>query len=61
MEPFAVITPTGDRPEAFALCVKWMKSQDLSPHVWVVVDDGEADRRVQDWLDPLAQSSGPSS
>jgi len=35
------ITPTGDRPEAFALCRKWMESQTLQPTQWIVVDDGK--------------------
>lgn len=35
-----VITPTGDRPEAFSLCRKYMARQDLQPYQWIVVDDG---------------------
>jgi len=34
------ITPTGDRPEAFALTRKWIESQILKPDQWLVVDDG---------------------
>jgi len=34
-----LITPTGGRPEAFALCEKWMSRQTLRPSRWIVVDD----------------------
>ncbi len=36
-----LITPTGDRPEAFALCERYMKRQTLQPIQWLVYDDGE--------------------
>lgn len=35
-----VITPTGARPEALALCDKWMQHQTDQNFVWVVLDDG---------------------
>jgi hypothetical protein len=35
-----IITPTGDRPQCFALCEKWMARQTLKPDRWIVVDDG---------------------
>ena len=35
----SVITPTGGRPEAFALCERWMSHQTVQPHEWIVVDD----------------------
>jgi hypothetical protein len=36
-----LITPTGDRPEAFALCERWMARQTFTgPIQWIVVDDG---------------------
>ena len=35
------ITPTGDRPLAFALCQQWMKNQTRPPDQWLVVDDGK--------------------
>jgi hypothetical protein len=36
-----VITPTGDRPDAFALCEKWMSQQTYTGQIqWIVVDDG---------------------
>lgn len=34
------ITPTGDRPLAFALCQHWMERQTQRPDQWLVVDDG---------------------
>jgi hypothetical protein len=36
-----VLTLTGDRPEAFALCERWMAAQERQPDRWVVVDDGK--------------------
>lgn len=35
-----LLTPTGDRPEAFALCERWVVRQSRQPDEWVVVDDG---------------------
>lgn len=36
-----IITPTGDRPLAWALCQRWMAQQTYSgPVVWFVSDDG---------------------
>ncbi|MFA7283688.1 MAG: glycosyltransferase family A protein, partial [Candidatus Omnitrophota bacterium] len=35
------ITPTGDRPLAFALCKHWMEMQTVKPDQWIVVDDGK--------------------
>lgn len=36
-----VITPTGDRPEAFTLCERWMSQQTYTGQIqWIVVDDG---------------------
>jgi predicted O-methyltransferase YrrM len=35
-----VFTPTGDRPDAFRLCEKWMARQTVQPHEWLVFDDG---------------------
>lgn len=37
-----LVTPTRDRPEAFALCVKWMQRQSYFGLVqWIVIDDGD--------------------
>jgi len=36
-----IITPTGGRNTAFALCERWMKRQTLKPDEWIVVDDFE--------------------
>lgn len=36
-----VLTPTGARPEAWALCCRWMQGQSYAGGVrWVIVDDG---------------------
>ena len=35
------ITPTGDRPLAFALCKHWMETQTVKPDQWIVIDDGK--------------------
>lgn len=40
-ESITLITPTGDRPLAFALCQNWMRKQTLQPDQWIVVDDGK--------------------
>ena len=40
MNGVTLVTPTGGRPEAFALCERWMNRQDYTgPLQWVVVDD----------------------
>jgi len=36
----SLITPTGDRTEAFELCRKWMSAQTVKPDQWLVIDDG---------------------
>lgn len=36
-----LITPTRDRPEAFALCERWISRQTVRPFQWIVVDDGD--------------------
>lgn len=43
-----LITPTGGRPEAFALCQKWMAAQTLLPDQWIIVDDGRAPLNLAD-------------
>ncbi len=35
-----VVTATGDRPDAFTLCQKWIREQTRFPDQWVIVDDG---------------------
>jgi len=37
-----LITTTADRPEAFALCEKWMSRQTFKKVHWIVVDGGES-------------------
>lgn len=34
------VTVTGDRPEAFELCRRWIDSQTVKPDQWLVIDDG---------------------
>lgn len=36
-----VLTPCCNRPEAFALCEKYMKRQTLKPFQWLCIDDDE--------------------
>ena len=35
------ITLTGDRPEAFRLCNRWVMQQTVKPDQWIVIDDGK--------------------
>lgn len=35
-----LITATGSRPEAFALCQKWMSAQTMGADIWTIIDDG---------------------
>lgn len=44
------LTATGGRPEAFALCQKYVKRQTVSP-VWIVVDDAEEPTATHDVSD----------
>lgn len=49
MSEITLITATGDRPEAFRLCEKWMARQTFKDYDWIVVDDGaEATGVTQD-------------
>jgi hypothetical protein len=44
-----ILTPTGARPEAWALCCQWMAAQDYKGLVrWVIVDDGPIPQSVPD-------------
>jgi len=36
----ALLTPTGDRPEAFSLCQRWIGRQTRQPDAWFITDDG---------------------
>ena len=38
-----LITPTGDRPEALALCSYYMQRQTVPYNQWLVIDDGNMD------------------
>lgn len=42
-----LITPTGDRQQAFALCQRWMQRQTFQGRVhWIIVDDGQTPTQV---------------
>jgi len=45
-EKITVITCTGDRPEVFELCKRWMANQTQKPDQWIVVDDGKIPLKV---------------
>jgi len=45
------ITPTGDRPLAFALCKHWMEMQTVQPDQWLVIDDGEVPLKPSPGMD----------
>ncbi len=40
MEPFTILTPTGDRPRTFKLCEYYVLRQSIQPKEWIVIDDG---------------------
>lgn len=43
-----LLTATGSRPEAWALCQKWMQRQSYAAPVrWIIVDDGEAAQAIK--------------
>lgn len=43
-----LLTATGSRPEAWALCQKWMQRQSYAAPVrWVIVDDGEQPQLIK--------------
>lgn len=41
MANITLITCTGARPQAFALCESFVKAQTIQPKYWIVVDDSE--------------------
>uniref|UniRef100_A0A6M3LX02 Putative glycosyltransferase n=1 Tax=viral metagenome TaxID=1070528 RepID=A0A6M3LX02_9ZZZZ len=50
------ITPTGDRPLAFALCRHWMEMQTQRPDQWIVVDDGKVPTKAPAWATYVRRS-----
>ena len=50
------ITPTGDRPLAFALCKHWMEMQTVRPDQWIVVDDGKTPTKAPAWADYIRRA-----
>lgn len=53
MSDFTVITPTGDRPEAFEICKNYVQRQTLIPSQWIIVDDGVNPTDVSDIKVPI--------
>jgi hypothetical protein len=49
VERFSVITPTGDRPEAFSICCKLMEQQTQKPSEWIIIDDGNTPLNIPDF------------
>lgn len=49
MSDFTVITPTGDRPEAFKICCEMMRKQTVKPTKWLIVDDGDSKLELPDF------------
>ena len=48
MPALTLITPTGGRPQAWALCQRWMAAQDYDgPVHWIVVDDGPVPQAIE--------------
>lgn len=42
-----LLTVTGERPKAFALCEEWMRRQTYTGQVrWVIVDDGRTEQKI---------------
>ncbi|MCA0942798.1 hypothetical protein LCM08_24170 [Salipiger pacificus] len=60
---YAILTPTGDRPEAFAQCLRMVATQSLQPREWIVVDDGARplteDIALPDWATYVRRAPGP--
>lgn len=55
MKPLQLLTATGARPEAFALCQRWAARQTYTGQVhWIIVDDGPKQQRIErmpeNWL-----------
>lgn len=54
------ITPTGDRPLAFALCKHWMEMQTVQPDQWIVVDDGKVPMKSTAGMDYIRRQPLPN-
>lgn len=48
MDDYTIITPTGDRPETFKLCYRYVLRQSVQPSNWIVIDDGETPTPMPD-------------
>lgn len=48
VDSIQLLTVTGERPEAFALCQKWMQRQTFAGGVdWFIVDDGRVESPIE--------------
>ncbi|WP_226629320.1 rhamnan synthesis F family protein [Alloyangia pacifica] len=60
---YAILTPTGDRPEAFAQCLRMVATQSLQPREWIVVDDGARplpeDIALPEWATYVRRAPNP--
>jgi predicted O-methyltransferase YrrM len=59
----SAVTPTGNRPEAFALCEHYMARQTLKPFQWIILDDGDVPTKTtmgQDYI-YCPEYRGPTS
>lgn len=54
-----VITPTGDRPEAFRLCVRSMERQIHQPDQWIIVNDGRDNKDLHNKFSHVMFLQGP--
>jgi hypothetical protein len=54
-----VITPTRDRPEAFALLERWVARQTLQPDQWIVVNDGPVPYEYHACQDAVQRATKP--
>lgn len=64
MPSITLVTPTCDRPEAFALCERWLARQSVKWDQWLVLDDGAKPARCtlgQEHVRDVAAWSGPLS
>ncbi len=57
-----LLTATGGRPEAFALCERWMAAQDYAGKVvWIIVDDGSQAQEIspakEGWMHVIVRPS----
>ena len=60
MVPVTLLTPTGDRPEAFRLLRRWVRDQDYEGDMqWLIVDDGEHPTAAPPGADYVRRTRSP--